>query len=119
MRGKKKRTKKGLRRESNPGHLHPKQILYHLTTKPSSKCVCQSVMSSCGVCVKGKRKKEAIPVGVEPTIFRSGGECVSTAPQDHPRGGERSQSSGGKWGERGRERKKGASPGIEPGPPAP
>ena len=76
--------KKGLRRESNPGHLHPKQILYHLTTKPSSKCVCQSVMSSCGVCVKGKRKKEAIPVGVEPTIFRSGGECVSTAPQDHP-----------------------------------
>ena len=35
MRGKKKRTKKGLRRESNPGHLHPKQILYHLTTKPS------------------------------------------------------------------------------------
>ena len=35
VRGKKKRTKKGLRRESNPGHLHPKQILYHLTTKPS------------------------------------------------------------------------------------
>ena len=34
--------------------------------------------------VRKKKKKEAIPVGVEPTIFRSGGECVSTAPQDHP-----------------------------------
>ena len=24
----------GLRRESNPGHLHPKQVFYRLTTKP-------------------------------------------------------------------------------------
>ena len=39
---KKKRTKKGLRRESNPGHLHPKQILYHLTTKPSEESVKKS-----------------------------------------------------------------------------
>ena len=38
----------------------------------------------CGASEKKKEKKEAIPVGVEPTIFRSGGECVSTAPQDHP-----------------------------------
>ena len=27
--------KKGLRRESNPGHPHPKRVFYHLTTKPS------------------------------------------------------------------------------------
>ena len=26
--------KKGLRRESNPGHPHPKRVFYHLTTKP-------------------------------------------------------------------------------------
>ena len=26
---------KGLRRESNPGHPHPKRVFYHLTTKPS------------------------------------------------------------------------------------
>ena len=29
--------KKGLRRESNPGHPHPKRVFYHLTTKPSDK----------------------------------------------------------------------------------
>ena len=29
--------KKGLRRESNPGHPHPKRVFYHLTTKPSGK----------------------------------------------------------------------------------
>ena len=45
------REKKGLRRESNPGHLHPKQILYHLTTKPSSHSVSVSVMSSSVNCV--------------------------------------------------------------------
>ena len=45
------REKKGLRRESNPGHLHPKQILYHLTTKPSSHSVSVSVMSSWVKCV--------------------------------------------------------------------
>ncbi len=27
---------KGLRRESNPGHPHPKRVFYHLTTKPSN-----------------------------------------------------------------------------------
>ena len=27
-------AKKGLRRESNPGHPHPKRVFYHLTTKP-------------------------------------------------------------------------------------
>ena len=43
--------KKGLRRESNPGHLHPKQILYHLTTKPSSHSVSVSVMSPSVKCV--------------------------------------------------------------------
>ena len=32
--------KRGLRRESNPGHLHPKQVLYHLTTKPYRSYVC-------------------------------------------------------------------------------
>ena len=29
-------AKKGLRRESNPGHPHPKRVFYHLTTKPPS-----------------------------------------------------------------------------------
>ena len=29
--------KKGRRRESNPGHPHPKRVFYHLTTKPSDK----------------------------------------------------------------------------------
>ena len=27
-------SQKGLRRESNPGHPHPKRVFYHLTTKP-------------------------------------------------------------------------------------
>ena len=27
-------VQKGLRRESNPGHPHPKRVFYHLTTKP-------------------------------------------------------------------------------------
>ena len=34
--------KKGLRRESNPGHPHPKRVFYHLTTKPS----CYSVIDA-------------------------------------------------------------------------
>ena len=28
------KEEKGLRRESNPGHPHPKRVFYHLTTKP-------------------------------------------------------------------------------------
>ena len=32
---KKINLKIGLRRESNPGHPHPKRVFYHLTTKPS------------------------------------------------------------------------------------
>ena len=32
---KERREKKGLRRESNPGHPHPKRVFYHLTTKPT------------------------------------------------------------------------------------
>ena len=43
--------KKGLRRESNPGHPHPKRVFYHLTTKPSVReefwCVISRSMSVC------------------------------------------------------------------------
>ena len=35
--GEEREGKKGLRRESNPGHPHPKRVFYHLTTKPSDK----------------------------------------------------------------------------------
>ena len=62
MREKKKRPKKGLRRESNPGHLHPKQILYHLTTKPSEESVKKSQIRverrKCGGEKKGEEKRE-------------------------------------------------------------
>ena len=47
--------KKGLRRESNPGHPHPKRVFYHLTTKPSVRVVVWCVISrSISVSVVGK-----------------------------------------------------------------
>ena len=48
-------AKKGLRRESNPGHPHPKRVFYHLTTKPSVRVVVWCVISrSISVSVVGK-----------------------------------------------------------------
>ena len=47
--------KKGLRRESNPGHPHPKRVFYHLTTKPSVSVGDRCVISR-SVCVGQVRK---------------------------------------------------------------
>ena len=46
-------------------------------------------------------EKEAIPVGVEPTIYCLGGSCVSTAPRNHlPHQGGKSISDSETWGKR-------------------
>ena len=57
-------------------------------------------------------EKEAIPVGVEPTIYCLGGSCVSTAPRNHlPHQGGKSISDSETWGKR----EKGKAPaGFEP-----
>ena len=45
------------------------------------------------VCEDRSKEKEAIPVGVEPTIYCLGGSCVSTAPRNHlPHQGRKSIS---------------------------
>ena len=142
MRGKKKRTKKGLRRESNPGHLHPKQILYHLTTKPSEERAKKSQIrveregrevgkrkekrkEKCERPCEGareKRKKEKKKRSRWGSNPRSFAPEANAFPLRHRTIHEKGQlvCHQGVSGRRKRlSYKKGASPGIEPGPPAP
>ena len=51
--------KKGLRRESNPGHPHPKRVFYHLTTKPSVRVVFWCVISRSISVSQGDKDEES------------------------------------------------------------
>ena len=61
-------------RESNPRHLHPKQVFYHLTTKPSYYSCCQLLTSlftspynlSIIILLLLLFNKQGAPPGIEP-----------------------------------------------------
>ena len=53
--------KRGLWRESNPRHLHPKQVFYHLTTKPYYYTTCMQLTS-----LFSPSNKQWAPPGIEP-----------------------------------------------------